>query len=237
MSTASVLIEGALRAIGALNRGITLSSEDAADGLEALDLMIKGWGANQLAIPYRTRESLTLTSGTNPHTIGSSGTLNTTRPLAIHTAAIRVSSTDYPLDIWQTVQEYWRIPNKTSTGQPRALYYEPVEPLGRIYFDLVPDSTYTFLLDSLKPLTSFSSLSTDDSVPDEYLEPIKFNLALRLAPEYGKTPSNIVIGLAAEGMNNIERMNAAFRVPVLRCDEALLRRGGNRTDINYLENT
>lgn len=235
MSTASVLIEGALRAIGALSRGFSLPNEDAADGLEALDFMIKGWGANQLTIPYRTRETLTMTAGTNPHTIGSSGTFNTTRPLAIHTAVIRSSSTDYPLDIWLTPQEYMRIPDKTSTGQPRALYYEPTEPLGRIYFDLVPSTTYTFIIDSLKPLTSFSTLATDDSVPDEYLEPIKFNLALRLAPEYGKEPSQMVFALAKEGMENIERMNVAYRVPVLRCDNALLQRTG-LTSINYLEN-
>lgn len=222
MATATTIIESALRKIGALSRGFSLSSEDAADGLEALNDLLQHWSNESLVIPYRTRESLTLTSGTNPHTIGIGGTLSTTRPLVIESAQITVSGIDYPVDVI-TLGEYQRIPDKTSTGRPLALYYEPSDTLGRIYFDYVPDSTYPFVLHSLKPLTSFTALATDDSLPEEYLRMVKFNLAVDLAPEYHKEVPATVAAMAASSLAAVKARNNAFRVGKLAVDAALLK--------------
>src|SRR3972149_6552236 len=127
-------ITAALRKIRVKRRGFDLSSEDLDQGLEALNVMLQHWSIDDLIIPYRTRETLTITSGTNPHTIGTSGTFNTTQPTDIITATIRSSGSDFELDV-KTLQEYEREPVKATTGRPDWLYFERGLTLGNIFFE------------------------------------------------------------------------------------------------------
>jgi hypothetical protein len=70
-------IEWALQDIRAIGIGRAVTDEEASRALTRLNSMLAGWAADGLLVPYRNIESLTLTQGTNPHTIGSGGTLNT----------------------------------------------------------------------------------------------------------------------------------------------------------------
>lgn len=219
---AQSLIEAALRKLRVLNRGISLSAEDAADGLEALDVMVKAWSVDALVIPYRTRETLTMTSGTNPHSIGSGGTFNTVKPMHIHSGIVRLNGIDYGVNVDADIRDYQRIPDKASLGRPQWAYYEPSDPLGYIYFDYTPDANYTFIIDCLKPITSFATLTTDDSVPDAYLKALIYNLAVELAPEYDRTPDQIVVAQAQQSLAKIRNYNATFRTVKASVDPALL---------------
>ena len=59
--TVQELIESSLRTIGALAKGETLESEDANDGLEALNMMVSTLSLDRNIIFARTEESFTLT--------------------------------------------------------------------------------------------------------------------------------------------------------------------------------
>ena len=85
--------------------------------------------------------------------------------------------------------------NKTIAGIPYLLYYYPSYPSATVHLYAVPSDTYTLSLDSLKPITALV-LDTDMNMPPEYEEAIKWNLAVRLAPDYKATPRPDVVQLA-----------------------------------------
>lgn len=224
-STAQTIIFGAIRAASLKGRGYTIEAEEAQDGLEVLNQMLRAWQNDDLFVPYRSEQNHALTVSQASYTWGSGGDLDDTRPLDIHAAWLRDSAnTDYPLKS-MTVEEYARISVKDSNGRPRRYYFEPRDPLAQIVFEMPLAETDTLYARVLLPLTTFTALTTEDSVPDEYIEPIKYNLALRLAPEYGGQVSQDVRDLAKDGLKMIKRRNNRFRVPIAELDPALQQYG------------
>lgn len=222
MATALDIIKGALRNLGVLGRGASLSAEDSANALEALNQLLGTWSAEGLMVVSRTREELPIATQASSYTIGSGGDLNTVRPVSIEAATIRDGGTDYPLRLI-TVERYNQIATKSAAGRPERLYYESSYPLARLYFDLRPSTSSTLILDTLKPFTAFAGLTTAVSLPGEYERALKFNLAVDIAPEYGKGNSTpgAVIQNAGASKAAIENRNAASRVPALDIDAGL----------------
>lgn len=217
--TVQELIEGAFRLCGQKINTAT----DLANGLTALNQMLNFWGAERLMIYAVTKESLTLAAGTGTYTIGSGGNFNTVRPQKLLDAYIRDSdSNDHWVDISMTQNEYNAIYDKTATGRPEHLYYSPEYILGKIYFDLIPDTAETFILDSWKQITEFASLGATIVLPKEYEKALRFNLAIDLAPEYVVVLDKTVIQQAVLGKAILENINAPAVEPV-KFDSALLR--------------
>lgn len=230
---AQEIIHAAMRKLRVKKAGFSPSAAEMTDGLEVLNTLVKSLPAENLLVPFRTLESLTLTSGTNPHTIGSGGTLSTTMPLDIESAVIRDGDGDWPLTK-KTAREYERLHIKTTSGRPDWFYYErgqnSTTPLGRIYFDYVPDANYTFRLTSYKPLSTFATLTTDVTLPDLMERFLIYNLAIDLAPEYGKEPSPAVASMAVQTRRALKDFVTAERVPVLNFPSALRRRPSYHID-------
>jgi len=209
--TVQELIEGTLRLCS-----LRISTDTQLDeALEALNGMLNLWNAERLMVYAVTKESLTLVVGTGTYTIGSGGTFDTVRPQKLLSAYIRdTNSLDYPVDVSMTENEYNSISDKTETGRPEHLYYSPEYPLGKIYFDLIPEVGETFVLDSWKQITEFASLEATITLPKEYEKALRFNLALDLAPEYGVELDKTVIQQAALSKIIIENINAPLVEPV-----------------------
>ncbi len=206
--TAQTLINSALRAIGVLAKGETPSSDDSADALKALQFMLENWSATPIRLWFVTNENFAFAA--SPSTIGDGGTLNTVRPERILTAYLRDShGTDVPLEIIEYAK-WARISLKSLTGVPGYLFYAPEYPLGKIY--LYPTGTGTLYIDSLKPLTDPTLVTSTVSFPPEYNAAIKWNLAVNLAPEYGKTVSEVIVALALSSLKALENKNFNDRI-------------------------
>lgn len=224
MTTARDIVNGAARAIGLLGRGYDLAGDEGADALDTLNTMIEAWRADYLLIPYRTRVSLTLTVGDHDYSVGSGGDWDTTRFETIEDMLIRDSSNyDYPVRP-MTAKEYRNIPDKTVEARPERYYYEPGYALGKLYFDREPSAAETVWANVLVPISTFTNLTTTVTLPKQYHEALKYNLAIRLAPENGKAPNPIVIGLATESENRLKRSALAHRVDTLDVDDQLVHR-------------
>jgi hypothetical protein len=220
--TGTSLIKSALRAIGAISSGEELRAEELVDGLEALNSMIDSWNADNLMIYSVGRETFTLTIGLNPHTIGLGADLNTTRPKDIALAYIALSDgTELPVEIISK-EKYAAIPTKTTSGQPIGLYYDSDYVNGKVYLYYVPDQAYTLVLYNSRPLQQVDA-STAFSLPNGYQEALKWNLAVRLAPEYAKAADaslKTIAGLANQARWDIERNN--YKAIPLSCDESVM---------------
>ena len=209
MTTALDIIKGALKLNGKLGQGESLGSYDSSDGLTALNDMLDSWWNERLAVFQIRRQTHTLVAGTGSYTIGSSGTINTTRPNKIVGAFITSSSIDYPMRVID-VKAYDAISAKTTQSDiPQYLYYQPSYPLGIIYLWPVPSAANTLNYDSWLQIQSFSTLTTAVSLPPGYERALRYNLAVETAPLFGVSePSAIVIRIATESKAAISRTNS-----------------------------
>ena len=211
----SNLISSSLRKIGALSSGETIETTRQAEALTALQSMLRSWGAVSANVFATVKESHTLTSGTGTYTWGSGGDISTARPNQVTGAYIlEDGTTTYPVNI---VPEgtYRAISVKSTTGIPGSLFFYSSYPLATLYIYPVPDAAYVLYLDSFKPFTEASSfgLVTDTlSFPSYYEEAIIYNLAIRLAPEYGKTVSTEVGAIAKSSFDSLLNANTSGRV-------------------------
>lgn len=209
MSTVSDLIKGSLRLIGAIAQGETPSSNASADALSALNDMLESWSNDGFLIYHQVIESLTLTASTASYTIGSSGAFNTTRPVRIANALVKQSGSNDEIPIRIYNEDEWaQISDKTLTSiLPHGIYYDPNFALGLIYVWPVPSATASLILYSDKPLSNFSLIADTVSLPPGYKEAMRYNLAVRLAPEYGRPISQDIAMLASESKAAIMRTN------------------------------
>jgi hypothetical protein len=222
-TTAHDVIRGAMRLIGAVDPGEELTSSEAADGLELLNEMLESLSNEQLACYTVLQENFALSSGVGSYTIGSGATFSTTRPLNILSAFLRDSGIDYPLRVLPR-EEYDRIQAKTTQYQPEYLLYTPSVANGVITLYGVPAKAYAvtdgLYINSMKQLQSFAGLTTSIVLPSGYKRMLRYNLALEIAPEYNRKPSEAVLAIARESRASIKRLNS--RTPKLRLDHLQL---------------
>lgn len=218
------LVSASLRKIGALASGEDPDSSSSNDALAELNRMIDTWSTQGLLIYSKVRETFTLSGGTSTYSMGTGATLNTTRPMRIVDAAISISGLEYPMRII-TVDEYARIRLKSIQGIPGYLYPEGTYPNETLNLYPVPTTDYTLVTYSWKPLASVSALTTVLSFPPGYEDALIYNLALRLAPEYGKPLDQAIIALAESTLGSIKRMNS--KPQFLYADNALVQMGSN----------
>lgn len=155
------------------------------------------------------------------------------RPLRINSAFVRVATLDYPVGVI-TVDQYTSIGLKALNGPwPRAVYYQPSELLGNLFYWPNPSSGEMHLLcDSL--LARFATISDTVNLPQGYNMALRWSLAELLMPEYGKsdpTQTQMIMKNAALGRGLIKRTNMNPQSPV-RFDNVLTNR--SRNDASFI---
>jgi len=211
----SELLKSSLRKIGALSSGETIETTRQAEALSALQSMLRSWGALSINIFATVKENIVLTGDKYSYTWGSGGDISTARPNQVLGAYVLDSSgVTHPVDIISEGQ-YRAISNKEASSRPYSLFFHPSYPLAYIYLYPVPETAETLYLDSFKPFTESGSfgLTTDTlSFPVYYEEAMIFNLAIRLAPEYGRAVSSEVALVAKTSYTDLVILNAANQI-------------------------
>lgn len=186
MTTSALdIITGAAKLIGVVFKNEALSADEANDGLVTLNDMLDTWSNDNLTSWAYTLESFSLT-GAATYTIGSGGDFNTSRPINIVTAVVRLSSIDYPLTPITQEQYQKEIAIKSIASPiPEYLTYDNGYPLGTISIYAVPTSGSTLRMLSNKPISNLSALTTTVDLPPGWKRAMKYNLAVDLAPQYG----------------------------------------------------
>lgn len=184
------IIKGALRLCGALAVGETPSADQVTEASEALNMLVKAWQADGMALWARGEYTLPLTLSTQSYNIGIGQTVNIAKPLKITHAILHDTQTnvDIPMRII-TRDEYLRLGNKTTTGQPIQIYYDPQRDHGVLYVYPPANSSavsykqikFTYQ----KPFEDFDASTDNPDFPQEWYEALKYGLASRLAGEYG----------------------------------------------------
>jgi hypothetical protein len=164
------------------------------------------------------------------------GNFKMPRPLRITNAFTRITASgttqlDYQMAIIHRDQ-YTAIGIKGLPGPwPTSLYYDPTFPLGTLNFYPNPSQAGQLHLWSDLILQAFPSLATVLNAPQGYSIAIWKNLALQLAPEYGKSASALLVKQARDSKAVVKSLNAVPAV-VAFFDRDIVR--GRRPDAGWI---
>lgn len=187
--TRNQIIESAMRKIGVLAIGQTPTTEDYTNATLAFNALIGEFRALGLELWTRTTYNFGLTTNVSSYNIGSGQTLNTPYPIKM-LQAYRTdtgNTTRIPMEI---VPNYnFNLFPASSGGRPIQITYQPKVNYGVIQVWPVPDAdantNSTVNIVYTRPIEYMVSSTDTIDFPEEWVQPIIYNLAVRLAPEWG----------------------------------------------------
>lgn len=209
-TTVLSIITQALRKLRVGVAGEPLSAEDTSIGIDALRAMIRTWAADGVRLWLVETQSQTLVSGTATYTLSP-------RPLEVLRGYRRASDNDTPMRMVNR-EEYTRYPNKTTAGAPYAFFPDDARTATTVTLYPVPGAAevaaaMTCRFDVKRQIEDVTALAEDAELPAEWLECIIYNLAVRLAPDYGKQASQDVASMAGglyDMMSGQDRESSVF---------------------------
>lgn len=216
------LLTQAFQSVNIFRPGESIPAADAQDAKTLLNVLIDSLNIGQ--VYASTRESKVLTASQGTYTWGTAGNITTARPVKLTSAFINDGTSDYPVEIIGQAT-YDTITDKTQTGRPYCLFYNPTYPLGTIYLYYVPDQAYILNLNSEKDLAELDVLTTAISLPPEYMAPLIYNLGVALCGPYEKDVPPAIAAMAQSTLDRVRRINAANRIKPIRLDLFGARRG------------
>lgn len=209
MATALQMITRGMRLARAIGKGEALDSDEASDGLNALNTMLDSWRTERLFVYQVVQGSYSWASSVTSKTIGSGGDISASWPVKIDSAYIVDSSSQwYPLFILEDRRQYDGIVIKSTTSTlPGYLFIDKAYPLATIYLFPVPSAAITLKLNTWQTLQSFSALTTELALPPGYQRAIEYNFAVEFGPEFGQDISKDVRMIATQAKANIKTLN------------------------------
>ena len=199
------IIKAALRSIGAIATGETPSADEIAEASEALNFMVKGWQSEGIGIWLIDTSEITLVADQQSYTMGVGGDLAIVRPLEIIEARFYNATSTNETHIFNiSWDEYMSYPDKATKGTPTNFHYKPNLALGVFYIWPVWDGTAvdTIRFSFKTEVEDFDAAANTPDFPKEWYRALKYNLAIELAPEYGKEPTAHQMRLAVESKFN-----------------------------------
>jgi hypothetical protein len=199
---------------GAIAQGQTLSGTGITDGTR-ITQNLTGAGGN-------VNEQGTYLVNINQITPATTITAYYQKPLSIDSAFVRINTTsngapiyggglDYPISIL-ALQEYEMIGLKTLNGPwPKALYFNPNEESGNLFIWPNPSQGEMHMFANTL-FSRYDSINSNIVLPQGYLMALRWCLAERLLPMFGKTNQvsiALIQGYAAQAKSTLKRTNMA----------------------------
>lgn len=177
------LITGALRLAGVIAQGETPSASQVSDAATSLNMMVKAWMADGMPLWCIRTITITPVAGQNTYTYNTPKLLKPIQAWNRQTA----SQVDIPMRMISR-QEYNILGNKSTTGNPIQLFFNPDLSSTEIKLFPTPDATAAaqnvIYVVAQVPYQDFDSATDTPDFPQEWYEAIKYGLAVRLAGEY-----------------------------------------------------
>jgi hypothetical protein len=207
------LIKSARRLLNIDASGDSIDAGESEESFDVLNMLIDSMDNQRLNVPSLKNVTGTLSAAKNPHTVGTGGDINISRPLRIERAFCRLAAlttpVDFPMDQINNNQYQDLAVKNISTSYPTHFYYEATYPLASLYVYPVQVSALELHMSVWDKLTRFSAITTEISLPEGYENLFRYMLAVELAPMYGKalTKGDFVFDRAAELLRDIKSIN------------------------------
>jgi hypothetical protein len=127
------------------------------------------------------------------------------------------SPVDFPMEIISSARYQEFTVKKIGTNYPTHLYYEPSFPIAYLYTFPVQTTALEIHMSVWNKLTQFASVNDTVSVPEGYLNAIRYNLAVEIAPQYGKVlvKGTPIFDRAAQLLRQLKAINQEEKHAVL----------------------
>ena len=182
--TAIEILTEARKKIGVHASEESLSAAEKVDGLRVMNVMLKAWQADGVAMAHYTEGSLTLVQGDYDYTFATSGGDFTPVPFDIKTIRISRNSTEIPMTEMSR-DEYYALPNRTNEGYPLQWFYDRQRDDGTLYIWPAPDATGgTLKITYVRRVMDVDANADAVDLPQEWYEAVIYGLASRLLDEY-----------------------------------------------------
>lgn len=208
------LILQALKGANIIGVGQNAMAEDMNDACQTLNDMIAQWNRRRWLV-YHLVEGVFTATGAASYSVGPGGDFNMAeRPSIINVAFARQvinanpNQIDYPIEMLPSRETYSLISMKSLQSFPQWAFYDAGYPLGQfIPYPLISNqfAIHIFYPAVLQTVVNLTDIIT---VPPEYREALRYNLAARLCVNYGLPVPPGVVGLATAGLNTIRNANA-----------------------------
>jgi hypothetical protein len=216
MTTVGDQIYSALRLIGQLAEGETPSTSTSQDALLAFNQMVDSWNTERLSVYCTLDQVFSWPAGEITRTLGPSGDFIGQRPVSL------LDSTFYkttgqgsfactPLMINEDQYNAISVKNTSST-LPQVIWVNNTFPDITIKAYPEPSQVLEWHFISVQPLPQYSDLTTVLYFPPGYMEAFYFNLAVKLAPQFGVEASATVKETAKYSKLTLMRINSPHDV-------------------------
>ena len=130
------------------------------------------------------------------------------RPIEINSAQYRYrDGTERTLSILSR-SKFMALPNKGATGSPTAMYYTPQLSNGRLYVWPTPENASDMLsIAYQRTLEDFDAAGNNPDLPQEWLDALVYNGAVRVAPAFGISLNKVspeIIQIAVQTRENLK---------------------------------
>jgi hypothetical protein len=210
--TAAQIISDALKLLGVLSAvdgSEVPTTPEQADSFTRLNELIDSWGTHAGTLLVRARVSVPVVTGTQTYTLGPTGTVVVPRPMTIDAAAVLVSGVEIPVAVLDE-QQYAANPIKTLSGTlvTQVLYSPLMGDTGELWVWPVPAQGQTLVVYYDEPVAQFPDLTTPVTLAPGYARALRTNLAVELAPEFGRQVDPLIDRAAHESLADVKRANA-----------------------------
>lgn len=108
------------------------------------------------------------------------------RPLRVLAGRVKINNgNEVPMKVVSR-QDYFNNPIKTTQGHPTQLYYDPQLTHGQLYIWSTFQTVNDFIIiTAQREIEDFNTLADTADLPQEWMEPIVWNLAARIMFDYG----------------------------------------------------
>lgn len=218
-TTAQTLVKDAMKLIGALAQGEEPTAGEFEDGFNRLNELVDYWATQRLTQQTILRTVVDIVADQVSYTVGSGGDVDIARPEYVDDVRLLYTTSDPENEqglVRLTDQDWQRVALKAMTNtQPTAWYYRNTMPTGTLYLWPIPDnSTNDFVVYTPTALTQFAAQSTSYTLAPAYARALRINLAVTLAPEFGRTLDPLILLQANEALGSLKRLN----VPMVDLD-------------------
>lgn len=184
------VITSALRKLAVLPSGGTPTTSQISDANDALNALIKAFQADGMPLWKIASQPFTTVAGTSTYTVGPSQTINIPKPLKVIQALYTpINAVNQPMNVYNRYDFNVLPQGSTITGTPINFYYQPGNATGTIKIWPTPsDSTSTITFHYQSDYEDMTAATDSFDFPSEWIQPLIYNLAWVLAPEYGIPP-------------------------------------------------
>lgn len=178
VATRNEIIAGAFRIVGVLEPDQQLSADELAQGVNALQLLVKSWANKNIFLWEFEIDEFTTTIGTETYSAAINSAI-----IGVEKAWVNQDSRDTPLEVisWS---RYLDIEDKESTGRPTTIAFKPTGTLPSVYLYPVPDQAYDMKMLCVFSLKDFDDADETGTIKVRFLRALKYGLADDLYDEY-----------------------------------------------------